>query len=168
MRKLESAYPYVFSIIALVIIIFMKWNISDVKNFSSILGSAVTISAIVIAFLATMLSILITLTNAEVMKRINAGDGEGLLISYVNTAIIAGFILAVYSMILYIFIDLSGLASNILLAIFTGLITFFILASYRIINLVSGILGKVLKEKKTETQEKKVFRPKLNNDTEIK
>lgn len=110
MRKLESAYPYVFSIIALVIIIFMKWNISDVKNFSSILGSAVTISAIVIAFLATMLSILITLTNAEVMKRINAGDGEGLLISYVNTAIIAGFILAVYSMILYIFIDLSGLA----------------------------------------------------------
>lgn len=163
MRKWEVTYPYLFSLITGISVVIFKWDISDVENFTSILNSAVTVSSIVIAFLATMLSILITLTNADVMKRINKGDAEGLLVSYIKSTIIAGLLLAVYSMILYIFLDLSGLVSRILLAFFVALLGFFILSSYRIIHIVSNILGEILKENKPQSQKKNIFTPRINS-----
>lgn len=166
MRKWEVLYPYVFAIVVCVPILIFGWKISDVKNFSSILNSAVTISSIIIAFLATMISILISLANARIMRRINKGDAEGLLTTYINTSIISGLLLAVYSMILNIFLDSSGLVSNLLLAFFGSLLVFFILSSYRIILLISGILSNVLKENKEKDQGKPVFKTQMKDREE--
>jgi ABC-type spermidine/putrescine transport system permease subunit I len=166
MRRWELLYPYIFALLAGIPVAIFQYNIFDVKNFSSILNAAVTVSSIIIAFLATMISILITLSNAEVMKQINNKDAEGLLTSYIKTAIVSGLLLAMYSILLYLFLDLTGLISNLLLTFFTMLITFFILSSYRIIDIVSRVLAEVMKENKPADQSKKVFKPKSKTGEE--
>ncbi|MCM3454417.1 hypothetical protein M3685_10720 [Heyndrickxia oleronia] len=162
MRKWELSYPYIFALLMFIVVFYFKWDLKDVNNLPAILSSAVTISSIIIAFLATMISILISLGNSTVMKRINNNDSEGLLIGYNKTSIISGFLLAIYSMILNVFIGLDGLISNILLAALVALIVHFTLSSYRIVNLVSSILTQVLKENKTEDKKKKVFTPSIS------
>jgi hypothetical protein len=165
MYFIEKWYPHIVSILLAIPVAIYKWNISDIENFTNILGAAVTISSIVIAFLATMLSILITLTNAEVIQRIINGDGEGLLVSYIRTAIVAGLLVALYSMTLYALLNVPETLSMILLMIFVTLISFFILSSYRIIHLVSKILTEVLGEqKKLISKSKKVLNPEINNN----
>ncbi|MCX2735672.1 hypothetical protein CHR37_07410 [Bacillus velezensis] len=168
MRRFELTYPYIFAFIFGVIVFLKDWSISEVKNFDAILNSSVTVSSIVIAFLGTMISILISLTNAEIMQRIFEHKGDSDLTSYVKTSIIFGLILAVYSMFLYVMIDSTGLFSKLLLVLFVMLLTIFILSSYRVIQVVSKILSAVLEESKrnTKTQPAKIYVPKIKSSQE--
>lgn len=163
-RYWELLYPYIFAVLVTIPFHLFKWDLTDVKNISSILSSGVTIGSIVIAFLATIVSILITISNTEVMKRINKNDADGDLISYIEVTIVSGFILAIYSTVLNVFVGLSGFTSRILLMLFVGLIVFFILSAYRIIHIFSKILSDVLKENKPETKAKKVFKPQIKDN----
>ncbi len=158
-RSWELAYPIVFATLIIIPVLLYKWDLSNVKNISSILSSGVTIGAIVIAFLATMISILISISNVEVMKRINKNDAEGDLILYIEVTIISGFILAIYSLVLNAFIGISGSVSHALFTIFVWILTFFIFSSYRIIHIFSRILNQVLKENKPPLQKTKTFNP---------
>lgn len=165
-RSWEVYYPLILAVLSALIIFLFKWDLSDIQNFSSILNATVTLSAIVIAFLGTMLSILITITNSEVMDRIKQNDAEGDLTSYIKVAVVSGFILALYSMILNIFVDNNGIFSRLLLCLFASLVLFFVLSSYRIIIIFSNILEALLIVGKTEAKakKKKVFRPQMNDD----
>lgn len=162
MRRIwELYYPIIFATLIIIPVLIYKWDLSNVKNISSILSSGVTIGAIVIAFLATMISILISISNVEVMKRINRNDAEGDLIIYIEVTIISGFLLAVYSLVLNAFIGTSGTSSHVLFTIFVWILTFFIFSSYRIIHIFSRILNQVLKENKPSLQETKTFNPHI-------
>jgi ABC-type spermidine/putrescine transport system permease subunit II len=155
----EGIYPYVFSTIAIVIILFGKWEIIDVKNFESILNATVTVSSIVIAFLGTMISILLTLTNAEVMKRIRVNGAHTTLTSYISQAIIGGLLLAVYSMVLFMLVGYTGILANILLAAFLGLVVFLFGSSFRIMYVISRVLTSVLNEKNSYNLDIEVVTP---------
>ena len=162
-RYWELSYPYVFAILIIIPLYFLEWDLADVRNLPSILNSGVTISSIVIAFLATAISILITVSNAEVMKRINNNDVDGDLKSYIEITIVSGFILAIYSTTLNIFVDLTGLVSRILLIVFVVLVVFFVLSAYRIIHIFLKILNEILKENKSVAKEKKTFKPQIKD-----
>ncbi|WOO43755.1 hypothetical protein NSS75_10050 [Bacillus sp. FSL K6-1012] len=168
MRRLELLYPYIFAIIFGAFVFYQKWSIKDVKNFEAILNSSVTVSSIVIAFLGTMISILISLTNAEIMQRIFEHKGDSDLTSYVKTSIVFGLALAVYSMFLYLMIDSKGTSSNLLLVFFVMLLTSFVLSSYRVIQVISKILSSVLQESKrrADAQPRKIYVPKMKSANE--
>ncbi|WFE15346.1 hypothetical protein P4829_06545 [Bacillus atrophaeus] len=168
MRRFELTYPYMFAVVFGVIVFLKNWSISEVENFDAILNSSVTVSSIVIAFLGTMISILISLTNAEIMQRIFEHKGDSDLTSYVKTSIVFGLALATYSMFLYVMIDSTGFFSNLLLVLFVMLLTIFILSSYRVIQVVSKILSAVLEEskRKTQIQPRKIYVPKIKNSQE--
>jgi uncharacterized protein YacL len=124
MAKLwESCYPYVFAFIFGGVVYFFNWNISEVKHFDLILNATVTISAIIIAFLGTMISILLTLTNTRVMQRIKENGAQNTLTSYISQSIVVGLILAVYSMTLFTLLEYEGKLSNLLLTAFGLLLT---------------------------------------------
>ncbi|MBC8623867.1 hypothetical protein [Bacillus paralicheniformis] len=164
-RIWEITYPYVFAIAAGITVLCFQWELTDVKNLSSILNSAVTISSIVIAFLGTMISILITLTTAEIMQRILKYKRGNELTSYIKHAIISGFLLSIYSMLLNMFMEQKGEISTILLTLFTLLMVLFILSSYRIIQVVARILTAVLAEQKVERKKgKDIITPKINRE----
>ena len=158
----ESWYPYVFAIILGGIVYFFKWGITDVEKFDLILNASVTISSIIIAFLGTMVSILVTLTSAKVMKRIRDHGAENSLTSYISQTITAGLILALYSMTLFMFLEYKGIFSNALLTVFVVLLTFLFVSSFRIMNLIAGILKAVLSEKNQEEDERvEVYTPSI-------
>ncbi|MEK4367598.1 hypothetical protein [Paenibacillus sp. FSL R5-0473] len=168
-RWLEISYPYIFSIIIGGVSFFLKLEINKISKFDMILSSSVTLSSIIIAFVATMISILISISNSSVMKRINKNNGEHDLITYINTTVISGLLLVTYSLILNVFIESTGYTSRILLSLFVTLLVFFLLSTYRIIRIVTVILTDVLSEnKEAQLAPKEVFTPTIKaNKSEL-
>lgn len=165
MRFWENCYPYIFGLVFGGVVFAFKWGVSDVNYFEMILNATITISAIIIAFLATMISILITLTNSNVMKKIKDNNAQNTLTSYIMQTITAGLILSVYSLALFMIIDYSGGYSNILLTIFVFLVSVLIFSSFRIVYINSKILKSVLNEQKQESKASPtMFRPSINRD----
>lgn len=164
-RWLEALYPSTVAILVGIVVYILKVDITDVNNFSSIISSAVTISSIVIAFIATMISILISISNSAVMKRINNNSAEGMLISYIKTTVVSGLLLAMYSLVLNMYLDMEGIFSRLMLIIFVVMLVYFVLCTYRIISIVTGVLTQVLSENKEKDQKEKskpVFTPQIN------
>ncbi|WP_339234638.1 hypothetical protein MKX40_17975 [Paenibacillus sp. FSL R5-0517] len=164
-RWLEISYPFIFSIIIGAVSFFLKLEINQISKFDMILSSSVTLSSIIIAFVATMISILISISNSSVMKRINKNNGESDLITYINMTVISGLLLVTYSLVLNVFIESSGYTSRILLSLFVTLLVFFLLSTYRIIRIVTVILTDVLSEnKETQSAQKEVFTPTVKGN----
>ncbi|MGD7050765.1 hypothetical protein [Rossellomorea marisflavi] len=122
----------------------------DVKNLPNILNAIVTVSAIIIGFMGTMASVLISLTNSKVMDKIRKKKAEKVLAGYIKISIIAGLLLALYSLSLNLFENYSGKGSNWMLIALVVLTIFFLLSSYRIFNVLLNILTSVLMEGKFE------------------
>jgi len=161
-RIIERTYPYIISIFLGFIIYIFRLEINDIENFKEILSATVTFSAIIIAFLSTMVSIFISLTNSEVMKNINEAGGNGLLTSYIAETVIGGLFLVVFSIILFIFLDYKGNFSNLLVVIYISLFSFVIFSSYRILKISLKILTNVLNESSSDKTENKAVKPKIN------
>lgn len=167
MKIIEEYYPVSLASIGSILIILLKIDLGDITNFSSILNASVTISSIVIAFMATMMSILITLVNTDVMKRIISADAEDVLIKFIKQTILSGLFLAIYSLVLYMFIESEGIVSKIMLVLFIFTLLYFLSTTFRIFQLVLRILSHVLKEHKiivnNENEGKKVHTPKIKD-----
>ncbi|WP_102707004.1 hypothetical protein [Terribacillus saccharophilus] len=158
----EKHFPLLISgIIAIIFMCYFDLKINSIPKFDLILGGTVTISSIIIAFLGTMVSILITLTNTKVMQRINHYDAGPTLTAYISRTIYSGLLLAVYSLVLYPFIELkSNSTSEILFILFAFLTSYFLLSSFRINIITLNILRDVLTDKKEE--EDAVSTPQLD------
>lgn len=74
-------------------------------RFSDILNSFVNMSSIIIGFLATMISILIATVRKSVMRKIKANNATRLLTNYINTAVMSGILITVYSVTFNAFLD---------------------------------------------------------------
>ncbi|UFT98107.1 hypothetical protein KO561_12935 [Radiobacillus kanasensis] len=152
-RTWEVWYPIIFSLLCSIVVYYYKLGLNNINNLEAILNSTITVSSIVIAFLGTMMSILISLTSAKVMKRIKDNNAQSDLTMYVKQSVICGLLLAMYSMILYMFQDESGQISRYLLVSLVFLLVFFVLSSYRIFSVIFKILSSVLEEEvQTESE----------------
>lgn len=151
-RLAERIYPVLAGLIGAAGILWFNLGLSSVKKLDAILNSAITVSSIIIGFLAAMVSVLISISGKRIMKRIREKGAESLLTWYIREAIISGFIVAVFSTILYMFVDYDGKSSVYLLATWTFLITYFVLCSYRIINVMMNILAAIPEEYAEDSQ----------------
>lgn len=161
-QVIEKYYPLLIAVvIALILLLYTDLRLNNIPKFDSILSGTVTISSIIIAFLGTMVSILITLTNTKVMQRINHYDAGPTLTAYISGTIYSGLLLAVYSLMLYPFTELkSKSVSEILFILFVFLTTYFLLSSFRINLITLNILKNVLTDKKE--RENDVSNPQLD------
>lgn len=136
----EKYYPLVSGLlIGLVIAVLLRKleidHLIDAK-FDNVLNGAITFSSIVVGFLGVLLSIIATIRDTDIMKHLYENVAEDLLKSYFKGTVIAGFLVVVVSISLY-FVKLSWL-----IIIWSFLFGFFILSSYRIIDLLLKIIFK--------------------------
>ncbi|MFA2812041.1 hypothetical protein [Bacillus mycoides] len=159
MRKIEYLYPFLLGIIVVVVVYQFNITLASIKNLLSILSATVTISAIIIGFLATMVSILISLTNSNVMQRLKSARANETLSWYIKEAIIIGFMLAIYCLVLHMFDKYDGNGSKLLVSFYAGLLTYFVFAAYRIFHIILNILTSVLNESNEIESEETIKTP---------
>lgn len=161
-RKIECMYPVLLGSMGVFITFQFQFNLLSINNLLPILGATVTISAIIIGFLATMVSILISLTNSNVMQRLKNARANETLSWYIKEAIIVGFILAIYCLVLHMFDKYDGDASKLMLSFYVGLLIYFVSTAYRIFHIILNILTSVLNESKQIEDEKPFTTPTSN------
>jgi chromate transport protein ChrA len=143
---IERIYPYIVAVVFGGIVYALNWELEDVTNFSNVLNAIVTVSSIIIGFLGTMASVLISLTNSKVMDKIRKKKAEKVLAGYIKISIVAGLLLALYSLALNLFENYTGKGSDWMLIALVVLTSFFLLSSYRIFHVLLNILTSVLME----------------------
>ncbi|NUK30997.1 hypothetical protein HT574_13145 [Parageobacillus sp. VR-IP] len=165
MRIFERIYPIGISIIFAIIIYNQHITFNIIPKIEPVLNSVVTVSSIVIGFLAAMVSILIAITNSKVMKRIREGKAEHLLTCYIREAIISGILLALGSTIAYLFVDYDGKKADLIFSVWFFMVIHFLLSSFRILNIMLNILSTIPKEYKEHEKKdsKMVYTPKKEN-----
>ncbi|PFC01840.1 hypothetical protein [Bacillus thuringiensis] len=161
-RKIECMYPILLGSIGGLITFQFQFNLASIKNLLPILGATVTISAIIIGFLATMVSILISLTNSNVMQRLKNAKANETLSWYIKEAIIIGFILAIYCLVLHMFEKYDEYGSKLMLSFYVGLLIYFVSTAYRIFHIILNILTSVLNESKEVDDEQTFTTPSSN------
>lgn len=162
MGFLEKHFPLIFTVIAAVILFYFKINILELDGFQSILNATITITSIIIAFLGTMMTILITLANEKVMVEIRRNNKHKDLLKYIKATIFSGLILALYALFLFIYDSDASRTSTFLSTLFISLCIYFVMSSYRIFAIVVLILDKIL-DNKTDLPPKKkpTVKPRL-------
>lgn len=160
---IEKYSPLILGLVILILSIWFKVNLIGISEFGSILSAVITISSIIIAFLGTMMTILITLSNEEVMLKIRRNDGHKGLIRYLKSAIISGVLLALFSLYLFVATNYGDKTSIILTGFFISICVYFLVSGYRIFSLVIMILDDVLDDKTSiPEKEKNTVKPKYN------
>jgi len=148
----EEKYPLILSLLITVILfIRISYNFCPPQNFGSILNAMITIDSILLGFLGVSLSILLSIKDRKVVEFLFKNPSREILKTYFRSPIISGFINLGLSMSLNFIEYFTNIfvkpALNISLCklilvtwIFTAL--FFVLSSYRIINIVMHIVFK--------------------------
>lgn len=94
---LEKRAQYFVSLIAVALVFFLKIQAADFENYKDILASCINISAITAGFLATAMSLLVSLTNDDVIGRLKKFGLYTLLVGYLKSAIGWTFIISLIS-----------------------------------------------------------------------
>jgi len=129
----ENVYPAVGALIILGI--KECFNISfPVEKFDKILDGAINFSSIIVGFIGVLLAILVSIKDTEIIRYIYSYVDKKVFMNYFRTAIITGLAVVVISSIMYI---KNNYFLNI---IWTFMVAYFILASYRIIDILLRII----------------------------
>ncbi|MFC0525789.1 hypothetical protein ACFFGV_19610 [Pontibacillus salicampi] len=162
MRTVEKFYPLVIATLFTIVFYFQNITIKEIEKFDSVLNGVITISSIIIAFMGTMVSILITLMNTSVMQAIKDYQEGNKLSSFISRPIICGLLLSIYCLSLYVWGDTSNdKLSEFFFLLFIFLLSYFVSASFRIYFISISILRNVLNEK--QSKRKQVQKPELND-----
>lgn len=128
------------------IAVMFKFKSSDFENFKDILSSAINLSAITLGFLATSMSMLISLTNDDIIARLKKYNLYGLLIKYLKSSIYWSLSIAVISSI-GLFFNKGNAFSNYYFYCWIFLCSVGILSIIRVIRILMKILDKMIDEK---------------------
>jgi len=145
-RFIEKVFPQIIALIIGVVVFISGYDISTTKNFQDLLRSIITISAILIGFLATMMSILIAVSAKRVVKRIRENNATRLLQSYFFQTLASGMTVAILSTLLNLFVGVSGGLSRFLLVLWSALTVYFLGCATRIMLVMVGVLHTVVSD----------------------
>lgn len=138
----EKSYPYWVSIIPVVIFLIIIYEGIDIsKNVLSLLSSIISVFSIAIGFLATVMTIMLSLTNSRVIIQLNKIGLYSTVNKYLIHAIIWCFI-AVMAAVLALFVEsfLDGRQYFYLLAVIVYSSSVAALACIRIFRVFKRIL----------------------------
>lgn len=146
MSQLWERYnPPIMGIIAIILALILKVSPS-IKGFEKVLDGVITFSSIVIGFLGALLAIILSISKSKVMKHlynhVDVANGKNLLFRYFKEAIIVGFLVVITSIFMYIFSKMKPITlyGQLTFISWIFLTTFFIAASFRIINILMKAL----------------------------
>ncbi len=153
-RFIEKLYPVIFSFCSVIYCAMYKITSFDIPRFHDVLNSYVNMSSIIIGFLATMISILITSVDKTVMKKIRQFNGMNLLTSYINIAVISGLIVAIYSVGYSAVADKPDSPFWYLFLFWVFIATLFLTSTFRILQVMLRILTNIANESETDKSRK--------------
>lgn len=140
--KFEKIYPYLFGAIAMSSynLFFSQYQLPH--NTKDLFAAIVTIASIAVGFLATMKSILLTLGNSSIVRKLKQTEHYTLLKKYLMAAINLGFLCAIASAVFLLF-DFSNKNSfnSWLISVWVFIAVTFLVANYRIIKILYKILN---------------------------
>lgn len=147
----EKWLPLTISLLVGICIFIKKCIPKDIQNFTDILSSVINFGAIIIGFLATMVSVLIALTGKRVIRRIQKNNATGLFTSYFVVPIVLGLLMIILSIFLMPLEKCDDFPTRVLFSLWIINIVYFLTSSFRIIR----ILQKVFKDIVNEYEESK-------------
>lgn len=154
-KRWEQVYPVIISVTLTITLCSLGFT-PTINGFEKVLDGTITFVSIVIGFLAALLAIILSISKSKVMKHlyeyVDAEKGKNILFHFFQQSLIAGFLSVILSIWMYIIKNQNPLQFYGKAVFFIWLVfaLFFILAAYRIINLLMAALFKEAKpEKKT-------------------
>lgn len=136
----EKYFPYILSVVIMVGLYY--FNILETRNISdNLLISMITVAAIIIGFLSTMLAILATISSSRIMQLIRKQKVVDLLYRYFKEAIYLGFIAIAISILVLMF---PSILCFMIAYLWFLAILCFMFSSFRIINFMLIIIKNVI------------------------
>lgn len=165
---IEKYWPYILAAAVVILCARLKISRFHIPHFPEMLNSFISMSSIIIGFLATMVSVLIAAVGKSTMRRIEKNNSTELLTNYINVAIVSGLLAALYSVIFNAFLDDYDSIYWYLFLLLVFIIILFLSATYRIINYLLLILSNIAKENnnanlKSKVMDSKVFKSHFDN-----
>lgn len=151
-RLVEKYYPFILGGCSVFICVICKFTSSDIPKFENMLSSYVNMSSIIIGFLATMISILITSVDKNVMKKIKKFNVMNLLTNYINVAVISGLVVVIYSVGYSTVIDKTEGVYWYMFLIWVFVATLFLAATFRMLQVMLKILTNIANESDKEIE----------------
>lgn len=158
----ERIGPLIISLIIFGLAFLLKLDFSTLSDYKFVYSNVVSFSSIIIGFLITMVSILITLTNRKVMIKIREMKADNLLKYYFVCPIVTGLVLTIFSIILGIAFDDKQLrlSKAMLTDVWIFLSAYFVCTTLRIFIIMLKLLSRV-HEEELYPESKKV-KPKID------
>ncbi|GAA3579692.1 hypothetical protein GCM10022395_30460 [Snuella lapsa] len=97
MNKLAKYYPYLISLIILIIIYKIDDKIINSINFSELMNSTMVVFSVLFGFLLTVSTLLYTI-DTKIMRDLRKTTGYKSLVHYLKVAIYASLLIAVVSL----------------------------------------------------------------------
>ncbi|WP_408956188.1 hypothetical protein [Natroniella sp. ANB-PHB2] len=148
--NIEKLYPAIISfLITFILVHFRFLNFAEYKKFDNLLDGIITLSSVTVGFLGVLISILFTLRDTELIQKLFASELKNDLYDYFNKTLHSGILVIIFSNIFYlrdefksftIFDDLLFL--ELISVLWTWLVLYFSLTSYRIVNVMMQIVFK--------------------------
>lgn len=142
-RNFERLYPYLISIIVVIVLLSMKINQITIMRFDILISSIISISSTIIGFIITIIAILIGLLNERIMILIKKNNAMNLFREYLISPVIIGFILIILSNILIFIVKEDCIISGIYFYMATFLVVTFTLSLLRIGIIIYRVFGDV-------------------------
>lgn len=153
---IEKRMPLVLSVLlALIAYFFTDLKLNSICNLKEMLSAVINIAAVIIGFLLTTVSILISLTGKKVIKRIQMNNATSILTLYFASPIVLGFCLIILSTVLIPFDNMDGTWSHILATVLLFNAVYFILTTIRISLLLLNVLRSMSAETDTTAESTK-------------
>lgn len=149
-RSMEKYWPLAIAVTVVVVSFCAGWTLSEIKQLPAILSSIINISSILIGFLGAMMSVLAAVAGHRVLKRIKSNNATELLRSYFSAAVGSGFIVAIGSTIMNLFVESSVDYTRWILLVWVFFVTYFLASAYRIMTVMSDILKAIVEDDKAE------------------
>ncbi len=153
----ERFIPMTLAIVVVCAAFIFKVDLYNIGDYKFVYSNIISFSSIIIGFLITMVSILVTFTGKRVMRLIKSNRAENLLKSYFSFSIASGVVVALLSILLGIIFDYFAAAElNTLPNIFSMtralsilwifLFSYFMSATARVFYVMLRILKSVIEE----------------------
>lgn len=138
---IELSFPIVLSLVISYLLINAGFNY-NLKNFDKVLDGSITFSSIVIGFLAALLGVLVSIRDADIVRKIFSVREKQLFRYYFYETISIGFLVVIISAALHIFREFNSIITFFLFSIWSFVSFFFIFSAIRIIHVLMLVLFK--------------------------
>lgn len=128
----ERLYPYVLSVIVVLLIKKQKIEFLSCENLNSALDAVNTLTALIIGFLGAILPVILGMKNeSKFVKYVFEKDEEKLFLKYIKITIVIGLLLVLTTISMYFVSLIQEKEQQSLLYIWMFLICLFLLSTYR-------------------------------------